>query len=210
MARMLLSGMAGHTRRSKEMIMTDVMIGGSRLIESKTITQLRPAPNQLAPSSYPLRLGEIDVLVISDGVLLLPTITMSTNANPAARVAWLDDMFLPQDAFDWPLNVVVVRSGGRTVLVDARLGAEYPDFPRAGQLPLRLAAAGVDLASVTDVVLTHLHMDHVGGLLVDGLKEQLHPDLRIHVAAAEVTFWASPDFSHTAARAGAGRASVGR
>jgi glyoxylase-like metal-dependent hydrolase (beta-lactamase superfamily II) len=48
---------------------------------------------------------------------------------------------------------------------------------------------------VTDVVLTHMHMDHVGGLLVDGVKERLRPDLRIHVAAAEVKFWKSPDFS---------------
>ena len=70
--------------------------------------------------------------------------------------------------FDWPLNVVVVRSGGRTVLIDSGLGGEFPDFPRAGQLALRLEAAGIDLASVTDVVLTHMHMDHVGGLLADG------------------------------------------
>jgi len=34
---------------------------------------------------------------------------MATNADPAVRAAWLDDMFLPPDAFDWPLNVVVVR-----------------------------------------------------------------------------------------------------
>jgi hypothetical protein len=42
---------------------------------------------------------------------------------------------------DWPLNVVVVRSGGRTVLIDAGLGVEFPDFPRAGLLALRLEAA---------------------------------------------------------------------
>jgi glyoxylase-like metal-dependent hydrolase (beta-lactamase superfamily II) len=157
----------------------------------------RPGPDELVPSRYALRVGEIDVLVVSDGVLSLPTVTMATNADPAVRAAWLDDMFLPPDAFDWPLNVVVVRSGGRTILIDAGLGVEYPDFPRAGQLALRLEAAGIDLASVTDVVLTHMHMDHVGGLLVDGVRDRLRPDLRIHVAAAEVKFWASPDFSHT-------------
>jgi glyoxylase-like metal-dependent hydrolase (beta-lactamase superfamily II) len=158
----------------------------------------RPGTNDLVPSRYALRVGEIDVLVVSDGVLPLPTATMATNADPAALAAWLDDMFLPPDAFDWPLNVLVVRSGDRTILVDSGLGTEFPDFPRAGQLVSRLAAAGIDLAAVTDVVLTHMHMDHVGGLLVDGVKDRLRPGLRVHVAAAEVEFWEAPDFSHAA------------
>ena len=157
----------------------------------------RPRPDELVPSRYALRIGDIEVLIISDGVLPLPTETMSTNVDPAVRAAWFKDLFLGPDAFDWALNVVVVRSGGRTILVDAGLGTEFPGFPRAGQLVRRLEAAGIDLGSVTDVVLTHMHMDHVGGLLVDGVKDRLRPDLQIHVAAAEVKFWAAPDFSHT-------------
>src|SRR5215468_8539122 len=42
---------------------------------------------------------------------------------------------------------------------------------------------------------THMHMDHVGGLLADGVKARLRPDLRVHLAAAEAEFWAAPDFS---------------
>src|SRR5258705_7497894 len=152
-------------------------------------------PDELVPSRYALRVGEIDVLVVCDGVLLLPGPSLAHNAGPAVRAVWLKDNFLPPDAFDWALNVVVVRSGGRTILIDAGMGTEFPDLPKSGQLIHRLEAAGIDLASVTDVVLTHMHMDHIGGLLVDGVKEQLRPDLRIHVAAAEVKFWESPDFS---------------
>jgi glyoxylase-like metal-dependent hydrolase (beta-lactamase superfamily II) len=135
----------------------------------------RPGPDELVPSRYALRVGEIDVLVISDGVLPLPAKTMATNVDPAALAAWLDDMLLPPDTFDWPLNVLVVRSGGRTILVDSGVGVEYPGFPRAGQLALRLGGAGIDPASVTDVVLTHLHMDHCGGLLVDGVRDRPYP-----------------------------------
>lgn len=157
----------------------------------------RPEPDDLVPSRYALRVGEIEVLVVSDGVLPLPTSTMSTNADPAARAAWFKEMFLGPDAFDWALNVLVVRSGEQTILVDAGLGGQFPGFPRAGQFPRRLEAAGIDLGSVTDVVLTHMHMDHIGGLLVKEVKNRLRPDVRIHVAATEVEFWASPDFSLT-------------
>jgi hypothetical protein len=147
----------------------------------KTITTMdgiRPGHDELVPSRYALGVGEIDVLVISDGVVTPPAESMATNADPAVRASWLDDMFLSREAFDWGLNAVVVRSGSQTILIDSGLGAEVPDFRRAGQLVHRLEAAGIDLASVTDIVLTHMHFDHVGGLLVDGVKNRLRPELR--------------------------------
>src|SRR5262245_21242640 len=92
----------------------------------------RPEP-ELVPSRYALRVGEIDVMVVSDAVLSLPGAMLGHNADPAVRAAWLEDMFLLPDVLEWALNVVVVRSGGRTVPVDAGLGAD-PDLnlPRPG------------------------------------------------------------------------------
>jgi glyoxylase-like metal-dependent hydrolase (beta-lactamase superfamily II) len=158
----------------------------------------RAGLDELVPSRYALKVGDIDVLVISDGVLPITGKTIAYNADSADLASWLDDQFLPPDVLEWPLNVVVVRSGERTILVDAGLGLEFPDFPTAGRLARRMEAAGIDLAAVTDVVLTHMHMDHIGGLLGDELRGRLRPDLQVHVAAAEAEFWESPDFSHTA------------
>ena len=163
----------------------------------------RPGLDELVPSRYALKVGAIDVMVVSDGVLPIPAPVIAHNVDPAVRAAWLEDMFLPPEMLEWPLNVVVVRNGGQTILIDAGLGAD-PDLhlPRAGRLAQRLEAAGIDLASVTDVVLTHMHFDHIGGLLTGGVKDRLRPDLRIHASAAEVKFWASPDFSRTSMPAG--------
>lgn len=64
----------------------------------------RTGGEELVPSRYAVRIGEIDVLVVSDGVLSLPTKMLGHNVEPAVRAVWLKDMFLPQDAFDWSLN----------------------------------------------------------------------------------------------------------
>src|SRR5262249_18546743 len=131
----------------------------------------RGGTDEPVPSRYALKVGEIDVMVVSDGVLTLPGEMLGHNADPAVRAAWLNDKFLPPDILEWALNAVVVRSGGRTILIDAGIGVDPGlDLPRAGRLIRRLEAAGIDLASVTDVVLTHLHMDHCGGLLIDGVR----------------------------------------
>lgn len=161
----------------------------------ETLRPGRQGSDEPVPSRYALRVGEIDVLVISDGVFSLPATTLAVNADPTDLAAWLDRNCLPSDAYKWPLNVVVVRSGDRTVLIDSGVGAEFPDSPGVGRLAARLDAAGIAPASVTDVVLTHLHVDHVGGLLADELGGRLRPDVPIHLAAAEVEFWSSPDFS---------------
>src|SRR6185295_18747786 len=132
-----------------------------------------PMTDELVPSRYALKVGEIDVMVVSDGVLSLPGAMLGHNVDAAVRSAWLEDMFLPPDVLEWALNVVVVRSGDRTILIDAGLGSDPGlNLPRAGKLVQRLQAAGIDLASVTGVVLTHMHMDHVGGLLVGGVRDR--------------------------------------
>src|SRR5258708_22691027 len=120
-------------------------------------------PDELVPSRYAVRVGDIEVLVVSDGVLPLPTAMLGHNADPAIRAAWLNDMFLPPDAFDWALNVVLVRSGGRTILIDAGLGGDPElNFPRGGQTVRRLGAAGIAPGAVGRAALAHTHTDRRG------------------------------------------------
>jgi glyoxylase-like metal-dependent hydrolase (beta-lactamase superfamily II) len=68
------------------------------------------------------------------------------------------------------LRCLLVRTAGRTVLVDTGMGDKWPDKARAiyaldgaRSLLASLAAQGVQPDDVTDVVLTHLHFDHAGG-----------------------------------------------
>lgn len=157
-----------------------------------------PALDEPVPSRYALQVGDIDVLVISDGILPISAHVLAHNVAPEVLDSWLEEQFLPQQVAEWPLNVLVVRSGEQTILVDAGLGMD-PDLKleKAGRLVQRLEAAGIPLESITDVVVTHMHMDHIGGLTIDGTHERMRSDLRVHVSAAEVEFWKNPDFSRT-------------
>jgi len=150
--------------------------------------------HDLVPSRYFTRIGDIEVMVISDGAISVPADILGINVDPAVRDATLRGKLL-SDTIEWGLNVVVVRSGGRTILIDAGTGSEMPESTRTGRLALRLKAAGVDIGSVTDVIATHLHMDHIGGLVDERLRSQMRPDLRIHASATDIEFFKSPDFS---------------
>ena len=52
----------------------------------------RPGPDELVPSRHALRVGEIDVMVVSDGVLSLPAATLATNADPAVWAAYREGL----------------------------------------------------------------------------------------------------------------------
>jgi len=50
--------------------------------------------DELVPSRYALKVGQIDVMVVSDGVLPIPSRVIAHNIDPAVRAAWLEDQFL--------------------------------------------------------------------------------------------------------------------
>ncbi|WP_423200444.1 MBL fold metallo-hydrolase [Cupriavidus sp. H19C3] len=169
----------------------------TRNVQPVTAPLGKEGSGELVSSRYAVRVGDVDVVLISDGILPLPTTTMSTNVSEADRNEWFDNRFLQRDMFDWALNIALIRSGDRLILVDSGVGDGFEYFTRAGRSVMRLETAGIDLGAITDIVITHMHMDHVGGLNVDGVKAKLNPAVRIHVAAAEVEFWKNPDFSKT-------------
>jgi glyoxylase-like metal-dependent hydrolase (beta-lactamase superfamily II) len=83
------------------------------------------------------------------------------------------------------VNAFVILLGGRTILVDAGTGELFG--AKLGKLPDSLRAAGVTAESVTDILITHIHPDHSGGLTVAGTK--IFPNATIHVNKKELDFW---------------------
>ena len=82
-----------------------------------------------------------------------------------------------------------IDTGAHHVLVDTGAG---DIFPTTGRLPGNLVKAGIDLAEIDKVVITHAHPDHIGGLLnPDGIPT--YPNARVYTMESEWDFWLAED-----------------
>lgn len=137
------------------------------------------------PSAFRrLRLGEIQVTALLDGTVTLPLSTMHTNTTPERVDAALAAAFL-RSPVELSVNAYLVNTGDRLVLIDA--GTADLLGPRLGRLPEAMRASGYDPEQVDDVLLTHLHTDHSGGLVVGGRRA--FPNATVHVNRRDADFW---------------------
>ena len=108
-----------------------------------------------------MNVGATEILPVLDGIAKMkPTeaYTETTEADWAPHSAFLSD----DGMLEMSLGGFLVRSGDRTVLVDAGVGRINQGGFEGGRLLDNLAAHGVQPEDITDVVFTHLHFDHVG------------------------------------------------
>ncbi len=145
-----------------------------------------------APNSGHVRfaLGEMQLTVLSDGFFRRPVSSIAVNADPAARDAFLGAHFLPVDEGYSHTNHIVIDSGAARVLVDVGSGDRF--LPTTGRLMDNLATAGIDPGSITHVIITHAHPDHIWGIR-DGFDEAILPDIPYFIGATEHDFWMQDD-----------------
>lgn len=148
-----------------------------------------PFAGKQAPGFYRHKLGALEVTVVSDGTLTLESGLFAGDAAGAEQL--LKAAHVPNGkAIPTPLNTWLINTGDKTILVDTGGGAAFA--PTVGRLPKNLAAAGVDPAAIDAVVITHMHPDHVPGLLAaDG--RMLFPNAIVHVHGDEYAFWMSDE-----------------
>lgn len=140
----------------------------------------------LAAAPHSFKHGAFDVMVISDGHLVLPTSFLAPDAKADERAVLLKAAGQTGDSYNSPTNVTLLRHGNDLILIDMGSGDRF--MPTAGKLWDNLKAAGIDKAKITKVIFTHGHPDHLWGA-VDELDELMLPDASFHVGAAEWDFW---------------------
>ena len=146
-----------------------------------------PQVKTQAPGYYRMMLGDFEITALSDGTVDLKPKELLTDTT-AAHVGDMLQRAFEGDAVQTSVNAFLVNTGSQLVLVDT--GAARLFGPTLGNLLANLAAAGYKPEQVDAVLITHMHPDHVGGLMTDG--KPTFPNATVHADQADADFWLSP------------------
>lgn len=145
---------------------------------------------------HAFQIGELQAWALRDGGITLPVDSEALPWSDRAAIArTLEAAGDPVDAVNLSIQPLLVRDGDRLVLIDAGAGGQ---MDTQNLLVSSLAAAGFQPGDITDILISHAHGDHIGGL-VDARGGLVFPNAVIRMSAPE---WA--DLTATAEQAGAG------
>lgn len=142
-----------------------------------------------------LMVGDIEITVVSDGEAKMSPTEYFPASNAAAWEA--HKTLLDADGMlRFPFTCYVIRSGGKTVLVDTGLGPMRGDTFHGGDLLPELSAAGLAPSDIDTVFVTHLHVDHIGSAALRDVNKELKvtfPKAAYCWTQAEQDYWSRTD-----------------
>ncbi len=161
---------------------------GSGLLMFSAAHAAAPQVKTQAPGFYRLMVGDFEVTALSDGTVDLKPKELLTNTTQAQVGKLLARGFEPAESVQTSVNAYLINTGDRLVLVDT--GAAGLFGPTLGRMLANLKAAGYQPEQVDDVLITHMHPDHVGGLVADG--KRVFANATVHAGQEDADFWLSP------------------
>lgn len=145
-----------------------------------------PMVKTQAPGYYRMMLGEFEITALSDGTVQLPVEKLLTNttADKTARALAQAHLKTPLDT---SVNGYLINTGDKLVLVDT--GAASLFGPTLGKLVANLKASGYQPEQVDEIYITHMHPDHVGGLVAG--DKLVFPNATVRADKHDADFWLS-------------------
>ena len=144
-----------------------------------------PQQKNQAPGYYRMMLGDIEVTALSDGTFSMEVDKM-LKVKPKELDAALMQSFL-KEPVETSVNGFLINTGSKLVLIDTGSGILFG--PSVGKLLANLKASGYQPEQVDEIYITHMHGDHVGGLVVDG--KPAFANAVVRAAQQEADFWLS-------------------
>jgi glyoxylase-like metal-dependent hydrolase (beta-lactamase superfamily II) len=129
------------------------------------------------------RVGDYEVVMLRDGVFEPPADMLAHAGGDAARQRVIDS--LPSPTLEIPVNCFLLRGPGGVTLVDSGGGSGMGEA--FGQARAQLKAAGIEPDQIDRVLLTHLHPDHLLGLLENGAP--FLPRAHVLVPATDLAYF---------------------
>lgn len=156
---------------------------------AQTAPASKAAAYAQAADSYSFPLGNLTITSLSDGTVPQDLYQLLIGASHSHIDDLLGKGFLANPV-EASINAFLIQDGKRTILVDAGSGELFgPGY--GGKLYDSLSSVGVKPEEVTDVLVTHIHTDHTGGLVRNG--KPVFANAAIHVGAPDLAFFLDPD-----------------
>ena len=137
-----------------------------------------------------LQVADDRVTVLTDGMNTTPLGFSATNISEQELKTYLQANQLPTDARRSHLNVCLINTGDKVVLVDTGSGDNF--IATAGKLTTSLESAGYAPEDIDTVVITHGHPDHIWGIIDDFAEEPRFPNANYVINTVEWDYWTDP------------------
>ncbi|KAA2239508.1 MBL fold metallo-hydrolase [Chitinophaga agrisoli] len=134
---------------------------------------------------YRIKVGRVEVIALSDGTVSLDAEKLLHTKAPDKAPALLRSAYL-NNPIEVSINAFLIHTGDKMILLDTGSGELFgPHY--GGRLVSSLRAAGYEPEQISDILLTHIHNDHSGGLSIQG--KMVFPNAVIHVNKLDLDYW---------------------
>ncbi|MEK6512444.1 MBL fold metallo-hydrolase [Myroides odoratimimus] len=148
---------------------------GMMLLSTKSIAQ---------SSFYSVNVGDVKVTSLSDGSVDIDVDQLFDSKEGVKASDLIKNAYLVNPV-EVSINAYLVQYDNKNILIDTGAGQIFGDH--AGKLVNTLKQYGVKPEEITDILITHIHVDHIGGLVVD--NQIVYPNATIHVNEIEYNYW---------------------
>ena len=156
-------------------------------LSGPAVARTKVAPAAIIPHAR-LNVGRLEVSFLSDGFIDFPFALFTGAAPEQVEQAAAAHFAARRTGIRSGFTVWLIRDGERLVLVDT--GPAGTVSKTSGRLPEALAAIGISPASVDAVIITHMHVDHIAGLVAGGRRN--YPNAEIFVDRRDAAHFTDP------------------
>lgn len=134
-----------------------------------------------------IRIGRFTVTALTDGYADMPYDYFPGRSAPEVEKAAGAQFTARTSGVRFLFNQYLVEDGERRILIDAGAAGS---IGQTGRLPKALASLGLKPDDIDAIIVTHMHQDHMGGLVLGGANN--YPGAEIYIDRRDVTHWTDP------------------